>query len=429
MGTLQFKGPSSMKGYFKDSEATRQVYHDGWWDTGDLAYLDEGEVFITGRQKDIIIKAGRNYYPQEIEEIASSIEGIRTGCVAAFGVSEPRLGTERLVVVAETRERDVGLREHLVSQVIEHITDAIGIPPDDVFLVSPGAIPKTSSGKLRRMRCRELYLQRGLTWKRSPVWLQITRLFVSGLGSRLFLFSKAFIDFLYAVYVGLAVLFTVTPVWLVLLLFPRRELSAWVSRFWAKGFLKMVGCSPKVQGKGKRFLEQNTNVVWIANHASYLDSLVLMAILPLNVLFVAKEELMHTPIIRTFIKRVGHLTVNREDWRKGVSDTKKIEDALRKGFSILVFPEGTFTPVAGLRPFKLGAFKAAVETSVPIITVSLSGTRKILWPDRWLPRRGSISVVIGEPVHPRESGWREITRLRDMAKSEITQHCGEDTLQ
>jgi len=187
-----------------------------------------------------------------------------------------------------------------------------------------------------------------------------------------------------------------------------------------------VGCPLRVQGK--RFLEQNTNVVWVANHASYLDSVVLMAVLPPNVLFVAKKELMHTPIIRTFIKRVGHLTVDREDWRKGVSDTKKMEDALRRGFSVLVFPEGTFTPVAGLRPFKLGAFKAAVETSRPIATVSLSGTRQILWPDRWLPRRGSISVVIGEPIPPSGSDWREIARLRDMAESEITQHSGENAL-
>ncbi len=94
----------------------------------------------------------------------------------------------------------------------------------------------------------------------------------------------------------------------------------------------------------------------------------------------------------------------------------------------MIFPEATFTPVTGLRPFKLGAFKVAVETSRPVCPISIRGTRQILWADHWVPRWGSISVVIGEPILPQENSWREVTRLRDLSKAEISQHCGEHSL-
>ena len=103
VGNLQFRGPSSMQGYYHNARATQAVYHDGWIDSGDLAYQVKGEIFITGRRKDLIIKAGRNLYPAEIEELVGSIPGVRQGCVTAFGVTEAQRGTEQLVVVAETR--------------------------------------------------------------------------------------------------------------------------------------------------------------------------------------------------------------------------------------------------------------------------------------------------------------------------------------
>ena len=90
-GHIQFRGPSTMQGYFKNPSATAAVMReDGWVDTGDLGYLADGELFVTARIKDVIIKGGRNLYPQEVEEVASEVDGVRRGCVAAFGVSDQR---------------------------------------------------------------------------------------------------------------------------------------------------------------------------------------------------------------------------------------------------------------------------------------------------------------------------------------------------
>lgn len=426
IGSLHFRGPSAMKGYFQSPKATQAVFHEGWWDTGDLAYRAGGEFFITGREKDVIIKAGRNIYPQEIEEIASEVPGIRRGCVAAFGVSEQRLGTERVVVVAETRETEQNQRDKISSQVVERVSEKIGIPPDVVLLIPPGAIPKTSSGKLRRASCRDSYLKGKLVLPPHPVWVQIAKLYVNGFLSWVKNGIETIGRYGYAAYVGLMVCFTVPPVWFIIFLFPKKQLAAGLSHVWSKGFLKLIGCPLSVQGEEQ--LGRHPQMVLVANHASYLDAVVLMAVLPPGFLFVAKNELVRAPIIRTVIRIVGHLTVDREDLSKSVSDAKKIEEALQAGSSVLIFPEATFTPVTGLRPFKLGAFKVAVETSQPICPISIRGTRHVLWGDQWIPRRGPISVVIGEPIIPQESSWREITRLRDLAKTEIAKHCGENPL-
>lgn len=183
-GRLHFRGLSAMSGYFRNQEATEKILCDGWFDSGDLAYQADGEIFITGRAKDLIIKAGRNIYPHELEEAAGEIEGIRKGCVAAFGITDPGHGTERIVLVAETRKtRPEELQElrHEVKRRLAHT----GHPPDEIVFLPPQTIPKTPSGKLRRDACRCSYLAGELTRPRPPVWWQVFRLGISALASRL----------------------------------------------------------------------------------------------------------------------------------------------------------------------------------------------------------------------------------------------------
>src|SRR5438477_542422 len=109
-GMLEFRGPSMTKGYFRNEAKTRELFHDGWIKSGDRAYIAGGDVHITGRVKDIIIRAGRNTYPHEIEEAISAIPGIRKGGVAAFGSPDPQTGTERMIVMAETKEANAEAR-------------------------------------------------------------------------------------------------------------------------------------------------------------------------------------------------------------------------------------------------------------------------------------------------------------------------------
>ena len=176
-GHLQFRGPSAMQCYFRNPEATRAARTaDGWHRTGDLAYWGEGDLFITGRTKDLIIKAGRNIYPQEIEEAAAEAEGARRGCIAAFSVPDPKTGTEQLVVVVETRLSDPAARARLTAEIKRRVSAACCAAPDVVRLVAPQTVPKTPSGKLRRTACRQLYLEDKLEAPRTPAWLQLARL-------------------------------------------------------------------------------------------------------------------------------------------------------------------------------------------------------------------------------------------------------------
>jgi len=154
VGELELRGSSVTPGYWRRDDVTAATFRDGWLRTGDLGYLVGGEVVVCGRIKDVIIVGGRNVFPEEIERAAAGVDGVRAGNVIAFG-AEGRRGREGIVVVAETKADDPA---PLRGEVAARVRDAVGIPPFDVVLVRPGSLPKTSSGKLQRSRCRTQYL-------------------------------------------------------------------------------------------------------------------------------------------------------------------------------------------------------------------------------------------------------------------------------
>ncbi|MES1241947.1 MAG: fatty acyl-AMP ligase [Acidobacteriota bacterium] len=156
VGEVQVSGPSVMSGYHNRPAESAAALRDGWLCTGDLGYLAGGELFLTGRSKDLIIRQGRNYHPQDIEHAAGRVEGVRREGVAAFGVEDP-LGTS-VVVVAETRLRDAGDLAQAERRMRERVHDALLLPLAEVLLVPRGTLPRTTSGKLRRQECRRLYL-------------------------------------------------------------------------------------------------------------------------------------------------------------------------------------------------------------------------------------------------------------------------------
>lgn len=158
VGELLLRGTSVTPGYYRRPDATAALFHDDWLVTGDLAYFVDGELVLCGRIKDVIIVGGRNVFPEDIERAVGGLDGVRAGNVIAFGV-EGYKGKESVVVVAEVRADDL----EAVRQAIHHRTlDVCGLPPRDVMLVMPGTLPKTSSGKLQRAKCREMYLEESL---------------------------------------------------------------------------------------------------------------------------------------------------------------------------------------------------------------------------------------------------------------------------
>jgi fatty-acyl-CoA synthase len=422
-GRVEFRGPSVTPGYFRNPEATRAAGRDGWMDSGDLGYWAEADLVITGRRKDMIIKAGRNLYPQELEEAVGSIPGVRKGCVAAFGVNAPEIGTERLVVVAETRHAAADDRARLREAVVERVVVTAGVPPDTVVITAPGAVLKTSSGKIRRSATREAYVSGRLGASQRSVPAQWARLIMQDLTARTRRGLAVAARFAYAAYVWAVVGMTVPIFWVLLLSSPAGRSTHRLVRFWCRILLWLAGCPIRLTGAEN--LPGPTPAILVANHASYVDSLVLMAVLPLDFRFVAKRELLSRPLVGTIIRKCGHLPVERFDRSQSLADAERVVEALRGGVPLLFFPEGTFVESPGLLPFRLGAFKAAVEVQCPVVPVAVRGTREVLPPDCWLPRPGIITVTVAALMKPEEGGWRAMVRLRDLVKGEIARAVGE----
>jgi 1-acyl-sn-glycerol-3-phosphate acyltransferase len=135
---------------------------------------------------------------------------------------------------------------------------------------------------------------------------------------------------------------------------------------------------------------------------------------------------------------MGHLSFDRLDAKARLRQVEELEECLRRNESVFVFPEGTFTPEEGVRPFQLGAFHAAIKTGVPIIPVALAGTRKFLRDGTILPRPSSVTITLSAPVFPQiaksagdgteANDWHSLVQLRDKVREEIASHCGEAIL-
>lgn len=155
LGEVQARGPSITPGYFRRPDATEALFQDGWLRTGDLGYLVGDELVLVGRTKDLIIVSGRNIFPEDVEVAAATVSGVRAGNVIAFSATGAR-GREMVVVVAEARaDADGGSVRDGVARAVR---EAVGVQPHDVVLIQAGALPKTTSGKLQRSRCRAQYL-------------------------------------------------------------------------------------------------------------------------------------------------------------------------------------------------------------------------------------------------------------------------------
>lgn len=426
-GRLQFTGPSATQGYYRNPEETRRLFDGAWLDSGDYAYIAEGDVYLTGRAKDLIVRAGRNLYPYELEESAGNIPGIRKGCVAVFGSIDPRTNVEQIVVLAETRETDVEIREKLKRQINDAAFELLGMAPDDVVLVPPHTVLKTSSGKIRRAACRALYERGGRSALEHAVWWQIVRLGVSAVLPQFRRTLNRAAEFLYGIYAWICFSLLAPPTWLAATLGRNPQASWGWSRAGARALLKLTGTRLSVHG-AEHLPPPGTPYVLIANHASYLDGIVLAAALPSPVHFVAKRELEDNFVTRSYLRSIGTEFVERFDLQRGLADTERLLALIKQGEPLGFFPEGTFRRMPGLLPFRMGAFVVAAQAGVAVVPAVLRGTRSILRDGHWLPRRGSLSVTVGAPITPKGEDWNAAIELRDAARREILLHLREPDL-
>jgi len=429
-GRIEFRGPSSTRGYFNNPQATSRLFHDGWLDSGDRGYIAGGEVFLTGRAKDIIIRGGRNIYPQELEEIVGEIPGVRKGCVVAFGSSDPASGTERLVVIAETRRSDSAELERLRGEIHAAIFEALGEPADELVIVPPGAVLKTSSGKLRRAANRDLF-EAGLADGRKRTGRrQMARLAAGALVPQLQRMKARAGEALFAAWAWSVFYLIMPAVWLATAM-TQRPSTAWsVGRAGALLLIRLTGTPFSVSGLGH--LPKGSPCVLVANHASYIDGIVLLAALPEHFVFVAKRELGEGFLVRLYLQHLGARFVERFTATESVQDAGRLEEVIRAGHGLVFFPEGTFVRMTGLQPFRMGAFLVAANTGTPVVPVAISGTRPVLRDGQWRPRRGVIRVSVGAPLAPAADARDAFTAavaLRDAARAHILRHCGEPDLQ
>lgn len=429
-GKIQFRGPSSTSGYMNQPDETRKLIQDGWLETGDLGYLADGQLFVTGRIKDLIKHAGRNVHPEDLEMGIGDLSGVRKGCVVVFGSNDPLLGTERLVVIAETRVSRFDELDKIRCAIKSRFIDVLGAAPDQIKFVKPHTLLKTSSGKLRRSACKKMFEQG--EFDRSPSQLKI-RIYIfaaQALGSRIKGFIKANVAAARGVLIWLCVIASALFLWPFVVLLPSIRLRWGAARCAAKMTLWYSGVKLKSTG-----VQLRTPGIYVANHASYSDVVYLLAAIPDPIAFVAKSELSRNFAVKFTLDRLGVIYVERYELAASIKAAKQTTDVAKKGASLLSFPEGTFTRSPGVLPFHMGPFLTAVECKYPVVPIVIRGSRSILHPDNWVIRPGVVQVDILDPINlsmdPNVTGvtkWQAALELCSKARAAILSQCGEPDL-
>jgi 1-acyl-sn-glycerol-3-phosphate acyltransferase len=231
---------------------------------------------------------------------------------------------------------------------------------------------------------------------------------------------------LYGAYLALLTAAFVLPAWLLALLGIARATLLEVARRGSRWYLALGGIPFEV--RGEESLDASAGpFIFVSNHASYLDPLPILAALELDCVFAVKHEAFSWPLLGRFIKTLEYVPVERARADESASATEAMKAALAKGRSLVLFPEGTFSRASGVRPFKLGAFKLAAETGIPVVPLALVGTRRLLRDGTWIPRRVPISLEVGAPIEVEDS-FAAIVRAKEQAADDIAGRAGEPRL-
>jgi 1-acyl-sn-glycerol-3-phosphate acyltransferase len=221
----------------------------------------------------------------------------------------------------------------------------------------------------------------------------------------------------FTAYVGLLLLPMGAVVWLLLQVLPSGPQAARLLQRGVRTLFRAAGC--RIEVEGRHNLDNALPAVLVANHQSYLDSLVLLAALPVLPNIIVNERLPGAPLVGTAVRAARFLAVDRTSIAGRLRCADAMVAALSAGESLLVFPEATFDAGPVLLPFRLGAFSAAVTTGRPIVPVTLRGTRQMLPSDARLLRRSALSVTVHPPIYPHGRSWEEALRLRAESREHI----------
>ena len=418
-GRLLFRGPSRTAGYFRNPAATAAVIdEDGWMDSGDLAYWADGEVYITGRKKDTIIKAGHNIAPQEVEAAAADVAGVRRGCVSAFGTLDRDTGTERLVVVAETRTTDRREMVRIRAEVVKNVGAALGQPPDHVELVSPQTIPKTSSGKIRRVDTRALYESGKLRAQRRPPWWQLMRLWSSHLTGWAKLIGRQAEGRLDRVYDAAVVLLIGGGFGMLARVLPDRGSAAPMVRAGARLLFRLRGRPVSARLDG--LPSNGSGAVLMANRSGELDLLAAVAALP-GIVSLSEPALL-TPLppgMAFLLEPLVAPPVDGETAPPGGTLKDRVRQGLVQGHLMLVFADNPADTAAAESRFRIEPIQAAVDAGMPLKPVLIISDQKAVSRANGGRKENSISVTVGKEVRLETTSPSELAQLRDRLRKAI----------
>jgi 1-acyl-sn-glycerol-3-phosphate acyltransferase len=231
----------------------------------------------------------------------------------------------------------------------------------------------------------------------------------------------------YGVYAVLLFLVVAITALFGVLLLPTLRLRRATARTAARAFFLFAGMPLRVRGLENVPAGQS---VVVANHASYLDGVVMCAALPPRFGFVIKREMNDVPVAGILLRRIGSEFVDRFNRHKGGTDARRVLRTAASGHSLVFFPEGTFTPEVGLGKFHTGAFAIAARAACPVVPAVILGTRRNMPATRILPRPGALEVRYGAPIAPVEPAADEDPALvlRDRARARILAELGEPDL-
>ena len=377
---------------------------------------------MTGRTKDIVKRAGRNIHPVDVESAIEALPDVAANGAALFSVLDVERG-ERLVLAIETPVAEPSRRAALIGRAQEVATEHLESAVDDIVLMPPGSIPRTESGKVRRPALRQVYLAgpasgRPVSARRQLMRLEATaalgraRRAVRGLGERL-----------YALYWWTIVGLLGAVLWPLVMTLPRLHWRWAVAHTMCRVGLPLLGHRVTVTGDIPKLRK---DVVYVANHTSYMDNIVLCALLPGDLAFAAYGELARDWFQGAFVRRLGAIFVERFEPTGAVADAARALDLLRAGRPLVMFPEATIMPMPGLLDFKMGAFVTAAKAGAPVIPIAIRGDRHILRHDgRWFPRRGNVEVEIGQAITPTGAGFEAALALKNAARAVILAHVNE----